>query len=134
MRNLLLTYRHWWYRRGHRPKPGTTLYSPSLDLAYRFRDAGPVTFPVRFPETMDEDEWVAARARWLAINAAAKAAGCKCGAPNTHVRRYGGTLGGVPSEVWTCEKHQNVGSWTKVGDGPWIPGDPITPDQEEWRV
>ena len=81
-----------------------------------------------------EAEEEAARRRWLIINANAKDAGCKCGRPGTHVRRYGGTLGGVPSEVWTCEEHQSVNGWSKVGDGPWVPTCDVTPEVEAWRV
>lgn len=36
--------KRWWYGRGHRPKPGTWLYSPSLDLVYRWRDANRVLY------------------------------------------------------------------------------------------
>lgn len=39
MRRLFKRYRSWWYKRGHRPKKGTLLYSPSLDMRHAFRDA-----------------------------------------------------------------------------------------------
>lgn len=31
--------KHWWYKRGHRPKPGTLLYSPSLALLHGYWSA-----------------------------------------------------------------------------------------------
>lgn len=82
-------------------------------------------------------EWSAAR-RWRRSNAFAQAAGCKCGAPATHVQRYGTTVGSVPFERWTCEAHQDVNRWSRRGDtGFW---DPVFPTPEEkaaldvWRV
>ncbi len=73
--------------------------------------------------------------RWRRINAAAKAEGCKCGKPATTVRRYGGTTGSVPSEVWSCEEHRNVNEWSGSGsDGPWTPRGDVTPEIEAWRV
>lgn len=32
--------KHWLYRRGYRPKPGTLMYSPSLEMCYRGREFG----------------------------------------------------------------------------------------------
>lgn len=44
--------------------------------------------------------------RWRRANAESRAAGCPtCGQPNTHVRRFRGTIGGVPAEYWTCADH-----------------------------
>lgn len=39
MRRWFLRYRAWWYKRGHRPKPGSPLFSPSLNLLCQMKDA-----------------------------------------------------------------------------------------------
>ena len=86
------------------------------------------------PESLEERdarEWAEASARWRLLNAEARAAGCKCGRPATNVRRYGGTVGGVPFEVWSCEEHQNVNSWSKSHQGyAWVPMGDVTPETE----
>jgi hypothetical protein len=73
------------------------------------------------------------RDRWLKINAETKAAGCRCGKPATHVRRFGGTVGGVASEVWSCEEHQNVNGWSRSGDS-WVPSSDFGPEHRQWEV
>lgn len=35
LRRLLGRFRETWYARGHRPKPGTILFSPSLDMKHK---------------------------------------------------------------------------------------------------
>lgn len=76
-----------------------------------------------------------AAASWRIRNAAAYAAGCKCGAPATQVRRYGGTVGGVPFEVWSCLEHRDVFRWTRSG-GVWRPSGDLDAGAgaEAWRV
>lgn len=65
-----------------------------------------------------------AEERWLATNddarAEARASGCKCGAPATHVRRLP-VMGGVPFEVWTCAAHVNVNGWRMNENGDSVP-------------
>lgn len=39
MSRLVHKVRRWFYERGHRPKYGTILYSPSLNWIYIFQDA-----------------------------------------------------------------------------------------------
>lgn len=76
----------------------------------------------------------AAANRWERTNAETKSAGCPCGKPATHVRRYGGTVGGTPCEVWSCWEHRNVNQWSRPADGPWVPAADVTPEVERWRV
>lgn len=64
--------------------------------------------------------------RWRQINADAKAAGCKCGRPATHVQFMVGTVGGVPAQIWSCEDHPNVNNWTRAPDGNWTPVEALT--------
>lgn len=73
----------------------------------------------------------AAAERWRRINAAAKAEGCKCGASATHVRYGHGTIGGVPSEHWSCAAHVNVNGWS-YHDGKWSPGSEYTEADLMW--
>lgn len=78
----------------------------------------------------NDREYAAARDRWLRSNAERKAAGCRCGQPATYVRRFGGTVGGVPAEYWYCADHTNVNSWTSSDGGrTYTPGPDITPEQ-----
>lgn len=85
----------------------------------------------------DPANWVEVEAeraaeRWREHNRVAREAGCKCGAPATHVRYGYGTVGGVPAEVWTCAAHINVNGWIGVGDGPWRPMEDFTPNELAW--
>lgn len=77
-------------------------------------------------------EEAAAAARWRVINDAARAAGCKCGAPATHVRYMHGTVGGVPAETHTCAEHVNVNGWSRAGAGPWVPTDDFSESALKW--
>ncbi|MFG1846853.1 hypothetical protein [Micromonospora carbonacea] len=58
-----------------------------------------------------------AEQRWHAINAAARAAGCLCGQPATHVARMPTGFGNCVHEVWTCAEHVGVNEWASNGDG-----------------
>lgn len=71
--------------------------------------------------TYEEREAPAASNRWATINAEARATGCKCGQPATHVRRLPYVIGSVPAEIWTCEEHINVNSWHGRDDGTYVP-------------
>lgn len=37
MRALLMSIRRWVYRTGRRPRPGTLLYSPTLEIEHEWR-------------------------------------------------------------------------------------------------
>ena len=54
-----------------------------------------------------------AEERWTKSNAERLAAGCLCGKPSTHVKRYHDVVGSVPYEVWSCEEHWHVLSWER---------------------
>ena len=100
-----------------------------MSLLAAFRD---VFFPPT-PEQRRRDEYEAAADRGRAHNAAAKAAGCKCGRPATKVRRVFGTVGGVPCEIWSCDEHVNVNGWTRSGeDGAYVPGGDYTEADLRW--
>jgi len=60
---------------------------------------------------MTSAEVAAAEDRWRTKNAESRAAGCPCGEPATHVARLP-VVGSVPFEVWSCEAHVGVNSWT----------------------
>lgn len=82
------------------------------------------------------DELEAAE-RWRKSNEEARLAGCRCGKPATKVQRFGGTVGGVPHEAWTCEEHEGVQSWSQRNGGPWEPTEsfwagPIDGDMVEY--
>ncbi len=57
----------------------------------------------------------AAERRWRRINRQARQAGCRCGRPATQVQEFGDTVGRVPYQVWTCDDHVGVVSWSGVG-------------------
>ncbi|WBB94115.1 hypothetical protein [Verrucosispora sp. WMMC514] len=61
-------------------------------------------------------EVAAAERRWRALNAAARAAGCRCGQPATEVRYDTRNVGSVPVETWTCTEHVGAEMW--VGSQP----------------
>lgn len=58
----------------------------------------------------------AAEERWRKANAAAKAAGCACGAPATVAREHHGAVGSVPYQWWTCAEHAGASSFLHHGD------------------
>lgn len=73
--------------------------------------------PVAPAETYRQREWREAGERWTEHNAKAKAQGCQCGEPATHVERYHETHGPVPYEHWTCEEHVGVNMWAGATPG-----------------
>ncbi len=66
------------------------------------------------PQEITEREYREATRRWIAHNAASRAAGCPCGKPASKVRYRGGNVGAVKVEVWTCDEHEGVAGWRGV--------------------
>lgn len=70
--------------------------------------------------------------RFRQANEAARAEGCPCGAPATHVRQGFGAMGAVGPEFWTCAAHVNVNRWSGTGDGVWTPAGDFGPAEAQW--
>jgi hypothetical protein len=59
--------------------------------------------------------------RWTRLNAEERLKPCRCGAQATAVRYDHRNAGRVPVEFWACWDHVDVVTWSRSGDGPWVP-------------
>jgi hypothetical protein len=64
------------------------------------------------PVYMSDEEYEAATERWRARNERERLRGCKCGKPNTRCKYYGGNIGAVPVEFWSCDEDFGVTQWS----------------------